>query len=104
MKLFDTSKYRGVKNIRGKGGKPDVFARKGGKLYGKHVSKLIGKSSLPTRKKRFITRNIVIHSRPGSPGIDRGEFLTAMKEMADNPNDPITRKDVEIVEKHFRSL
>ena len=99
--MFSTSRFRGVKNIQGKGAKPDIFERRGGRLYGKYVPKRVAKLPLSRQKKAYIKSVFDKHNRPGSPGFDRAEFLASLEQMAKDPLDPITRKDVEKIKKYF---
>ena len=98
--MFNTSRFRKVGNIRGEGAKPDIF-EKGGKIYGKRASKRISKLPLSRMQKEYVKQVMAKHDRPGSRGITREEFLHGLDEMERNPRDPVTRKDVERIKKHF---
>jgi len=99
--MFDTSRFRKVGNIQGKDAKPDIFKRRGGKLYGRTMSREISKLPLSRAQKEYAKQAIGKHDRPGSPGITRAEFLHALEEMEKNPRDPVTRKDVDTIKKYF---
>ena len=100
--MFDTSRYRKSENIKGRGARPEIFARKGGKLFKGYADKRIRNiKGLNPRQRELVKAVVGSYDHPGSKGITVKEFNAAMKKMADNPRDSVTRKDVEKIRKQF---
>lgn len=101
MALFNTSRYRNVKNIRKGDTKPDIFSLKGGKLYAPRLNRRIDRLPLTSQEKNYVKEVMVKHDRQGSKGVTREEFIYELERMVQNPDDPITRVEAERIRKYF---
>ncbi len=101
MGLFNTSKYRNIKNIRQGSSKPDIFKQRGGKLYKRRVDRRINRLPITRTQKEYVKQVMSKYDRPGSRGVTREEFLSGLDEMAKNTKDSIKQSEIKRIKEHF---
>ena len=99
MSPFSTSKYRSGDS----GQKPtrDIFSRTGGRLGKVKLNRRISRLPLNRTQKEYVKQVMAKYDTFGSRGVTRKEFHKGLDEMARNQRDPITRKHIEKIKKHF---
>lgn len=83
--------------------KRDVFSRYyRERLTPKQLERELWKVPLSRTDKEYVKRVMERFSHPYySQGITREEFERGLKEMEENYNDPIDKKEIERIRKHF---
>ena len=100
MSPFNTSKYRSMNKAAQKPTR-DVFSRTGGRLGKVKLNRRISRLPLSRIQQEHVKAVMAQFDYFGSAGVTRAEFHKGLDEMARNQRDPVTRKHIERIKKHF---